>query len=92
MIIFFTDVGASQLIIDKKIKLKSGHGVKKFTKDHIVFDDDSTMEADVVVFATGYGDARVAIRAALGDEVANKCRQFWGLGESKLKRRNVILS
>lgn len=39
------------------------------------------MEADVVVFATGYGDARVAIRSALGDEVADKCRQFWGLGK-----------
>lgn len=71
------------MIIDGKIKLKSGHGVKRFTKDHIVFDDDSTMEADVVVFATGYGDARVAIRTALGDEVADNCRQFWGLGEQR---------
>ena len=46
------DVGASQLIIDGKIKLKNG-GVKSFTKDSLVFEDGSLLKADVVVLATG---------------------------------------
>ena len=46
------DVGASQLIIDGKIKLKNG-SVKSFTKDSLVFEDGSSLKADVVVFATG---------------------------------------
>lgn len=46
------DAGASQLIIDEKIKLKSG-SVKSFTKDSLVFEDGSSLKADVAVFATG---------------------------------------
>ena len=51
------DVGASQLIIDGKIKLKNG-SVKGFTKDSLVFKDGSLLKADVVVLATG-SDFRV---------------------------------
>ena len=46
------DAGASQLIIDGKIKLKNG-SVKSFTEDGLVFEDGSQLNADVVVFATG---------------------------------------
>ena len=50
---FHPDVGASQLIIDGKIKLKSGSQISHFTKEGIVFEDGSSLPADVVVFATG---------------------------------------
>ncbi|KAK4701566.1 hypothetical protein P7C70_g4662, partial [Phenoliferia sp. Uapishka_3] len=76
---YYLDVGASQLIIDGKIKVKSGHGVNSFTKDKIEFDDGTTMEADLVVFATGYGDNRLAVRKAMGDQVADKLTPLWGL-------------
>lgn len=49
----FADVGASQLIIDGKIGLKSGSQISHFTKEGIVFEDGSTLSADAVVFATG---------------------------------------
>lgn len=47
------DVGASQLIIDRKIKLKSDGPIKKFTPTGLLFEDGSTLDADVVIFATG---------------------------------------
>lgn len=47
------DVGASQLIIDGKIKLKSGPQIERFTKTGLKFDDGSELAADVVLFATG---------------------------------------
>lgn len=47
------DVGGSQLIIDRKIKLKSDGPIKKFTPTGLLFEDGSTLDADVVVFATG---------------------------------------
>ena len=49
------DVGASQLIIDGKIKLKSDGPIKKFTPTGLLFEDGSILDADVVVFATGFG-------------------------------------
>jgi cation diffusion facilitator CzcD-associated flavoprotein CzcO len=48
-----TDTGASQLIANGKIKLKSGPQIERFTEHAIRFDDGSELEADVIVFATG---------------------------------------
>ncbi|KAL8292478.1 hypothetical protein RQP46_001090 [Phenoliferia psychrophenolica] len=76
---YYLDCGASQLIIDGKIQMKSGQGIKKFTKDKIVFEDDSTLDADLVIFATGYGDNREALRKCMGDKVADKLTPLWGL-------------
>ena len=47
------DVGASQMLIDGKIKLKSGTPIKRFTKTGFEFEDGSTVDADVIMFATG---------------------------------------
>jgi hypothetical protein len=49
-----TDVGASQLIIDGKIKLKNDAQIANFTEKGLEFADGSTLDADAVVFATGY--------------------------------------
>lgn len=54
LILTYQDVGASQLIIDGKIGLKSGSQISHFTKDGIVFEDGEKLPADVVIFATGY--------------------------------------
>jgi hypothetical protein len=48
-----TDVGASQLIIDGKIKLKNDARIARFLPKGLEFDDGSTLDADAVVFATG---------------------------------------
>jgi hypothetical protein len=47
------DVGASQLIIDGKIKLKNDSHIERFTKTGIKFQNGSELQADVVLFATG---------------------------------------
>lgn len=44
--------------------------------------DGTKLDADLVVFATGYGDNRNALRKALGDKVADKLTPLWGLGAS----------
>lgn len=49
-----SDVGACQQIIDGKIKVKNDAQIERFTKTGLKFDDGSEIEADVVMFATGY--------------------------------------
>ena len=49
-----TDVGASQMIIDGKIKLKNDAQISRFTEKGLKFEDGSTLDADAVVFATGW--------------------------------------
>ena len=42
------------MLIDGKIKLKNGTQIERFTEKGLRFEDGSELEANVVVFATGY--------------------------------------
>ncbi|KAG1751335.1 uncharacterized protein EDB91DRAFT_1297935 [Suillus paluster] len=76
---YYLDVGASQMIIDGKIKLKSDGPISRFTQTGLLFEDGSTLDADVVVFATGYADTRDAYRALLPESLHDKVYPIWGL-------------
>ncbi|KAI0294206.1 hypothetical protein BC826DRAFT_1012963 [Russula brevipes] len=76
---YYFDVGASQLIIDGKIKLKNDAQISRFTQNGLEFTDGSALDADVVVFATGYGDARTPLRNILGPELGARLKPIWGL-------------
>lgn len=48
------DVGTCQKIIDGKIKVKNDSQIERFTKTGLKFTNGSELDADVVLFATGY--------------------------------------
>ncbi|KAF5382247.1 hypothetical protein D9757_008944 [Collybiopsis confluens] len=78
----YIDVGASQLIVDGKIKLKTGSAIERFTPTGLKFEDGTELEADVVVFATGIrGDIRQAIGNICGEKVEKACKPVWGFDE-----------
>ncbi|TFY82502.1 hypothetical protein EWM64_g1514 [Hericium alpestre] len=68
------DVGASQLIIDGKIKLKNDVQIKCFTKRGLEFENGSMLDADAVIFATGYGDPRDPIKKVIGEELGKQLK------------------
>ncbi|KAH8111482.1 FAD/NAD-binding domain-containing protein [Phellopilus nigrolimitatus] len=78
---YYLDVGASQLIVDGKIKLKSDSAISHFSKDAIIFEDGAEIPADVVIFATGYGDVKGILAQLAGEDVAGRVKQIWGLDE-----------
>lgn len=82
---YYIDVGASQLIIDGKIKLKSGVNVEKLTQNSVVLDDGSELEADLVICATGYGSMNGWAARIISQEVADKVGKCWGLGSDTKK-------
>ena len=41
------------MVIDGKIKLKNDSEIKRFTKTGLEFENGTTVDADVVLFATG---------------------------------------
>jgi len=88
----FADVGASQMIIDGKIGLKNDSVIKEFTKTGLKFEDNSTLDVDLVIFATGLGDYRDGFRKILGEELGSKVKQIWGMdddGEARGAWRDV---
>lgn len=78
---YYIDVGASQLIADRKIKVKQGQELKQILPNGIEFADGSKLEADEIVFATGYQNMRTQARLIFGDEVADRVSDVWGFNE-----------
>jgi cation diffusion facilitator CzcD-associated flavoprotein CzcO len=78
---YYIDVGASQLIIDGKIKIKQGQEITQILPNGIEYADGSTLEADEIVFATGYQNMRTEARNIFGDAVADRLGSVWGYDE-----------
>ena len=74
------------MIIDGKIGLKNDSVIKEYTKTGLKFEDGSTLDADLVVFATGLGDYRDGLKKILNKELGSKVKQIWGLdGDNELR-------
>jgi putative flavoprotein involved in K+ transport len=82
---YYIDVGASELIADGRIKLKSGVEVARLTADSVVLNDGSELKADLVVYATGYGSMNQWAGELISPEVADKVGRCWGLGSDTAK-------
>ncbi|KAI4221029.1 MAG: hypothetical protein LQ349_007950 [Xanthoria aureola] len=78
---YYIDVGASQLIADRKIKIKQGQEIERVNPHSLTFSDGSGLEADEVVFATGYQNMRETARKIFGDELADRVKDVWGFDE-----------
>lgn len=76
---YYIDVGASQLIIDGKIRIKQGQEISRILPRGIAFEDGTSLDADEIVFATGYQNMRTQARITFGDEVADRVGDVWGL-------------
>ena len=70
----YIDVGASKLIVEGKVKIKQGYGVKAVNAHSVLLEDGSELEADEIVFATGYQNMKETARKIFGDEVADRVR------------------
>jgi putative flavoprotein involved in K+ transport len=81
---YYIDVGASQLIIDGKIKLAHGQ-VKEITETGVMLEDGTHLPADVIVYATGYGSMNGWAADLIGKDVADKVGKCWGLGSNTTK-------
>jgi len=76
---YYFDVGASKMIMDGRIKLKNDAQISRFTEKGLEFSDESTLNADVVIFATGLGDARDPMREILDPAAGARLKPIWGL-------------
>ncbi len=82
---YYIDVGASELVADGKIKLKSGVSVEKINPKSITFSDGSELPADLIVYATGYSSMNGWAEMLISKDVADKVGKCWGLGSATTK-------
>lgn len=81
---YYIDVGACQLVIDGQIKLASGQ-VEEIRENSVVLDDGTELEADLIVYATGYGSMNGWAADLINQDVADKVGKCWGLGSDTPK-------
>ncbi len=81
---YYIDVGASQLIIDREVKLKRGQ-VTSLDETGVVLDDGTHLDADLVVYATGYNSMNGWVADLMGRDMADRLGKCWGLGSDTTK-------
>ncbi|KAH7888343.1 FAD/NAD(P)-binding domain-containing protein [Phlebopus sp. FC_14] len=72
----------SKHIINGDIKLVSGVPIQTFTPEGVRFEDGSVVEADVVVFATGYGDHLDAMRTIYTPRAGTAISPVWNTDDA----------
>jgi putative flavoprotein involved in K+ transport len=77
---YYIEVGASQMIVDYKIKLRSRVEISSIRENTVVLSDGDELPADLVVFATGYGSMNQWAASLISQEAADRVGKVWGLG------------
>lgn len=77
---YYFDFGACAKIEDGHIKVKSDSPVQEFTRSGLRFEDGNELEADIIIFATGFeADHREQVAGIVGRDIADRLDDYWGL-------------
>jgi putative flavoprotein involved in K+ transport len=82
---YYIDVGASELVADGRIKLRSGVEVTGIGEHSVHLSDGSELPADLIVYATGYGSMNGWAARLISPEVADRVGKCWGFGSGTTK-------
>jgi putative flavoprotein involved in K+ transport len=82
---YYIDVGASELVANGGIKLKSGVNIERIGPRSVMLSDGSELPADLLVYATGYGSMNGWLADLVSPEVADQVGKVWGLGSDTAK-------
>ena len=76
---YYLNCGCSELIVEGQIGLIQHEDTAHFVKGGLLMKDGSVEEADLVVLATGYQSQEAVVREMLGDKIADRVGQIWGI-------------
>lgn len=82
---YYIDVGASGLVADGSIQLKSGVSIERINPMSVTLTDGSELPADLLVYATGYGSMNGWVAKLVSPAVADAVGKCWGLGSNTTK-------
>jgi putative flavoprotein involved in K+ transport len=82
---YYIDTGASQLIIDGEIAVRSHVEIAELKPRSVVLTDGTELPADLVVCATGFGSMNGWAARLISQEVADRVGKVWGIGSDTRK-------
>ncbi|KAL2129700.1 hypothetical protein VTI74DRAFT_7430 [Chaetomium olivicolor] len=75
---YYIDVGGAKLIIDGKVKVKHGQEVAKILPRGLRLAGGTDLEADEIIFATGYENMRTTAKDILQEDLSDQVGDIWG--------------
>ncbi|MEO6881412.1 MAG: NAD(P)/FAD-dependent oxidoreductase [Mycobacteriaceae bacterium] len=81
---YYIDVGSAELVANGDVHLVRGQ-VDHLTETAVVLSDGTELEADLVVYATGYGSMNGWVADLVDSDTANRVGKVWGLGSDTAK-------
>ena len=82
---YYIDVGASELVANGDVKLRSGVSIAEIRPRSVVLTDGSELATDLIVLATGYSSMNGWVAQLISQDVADKVGKVWGLGSNTTK-------
>lgn len=82
---YYIDVGASELVANGSVHLKSGVDIERILPNSVVLSNGTELPADLIVYATGYGSMNNWLAEMISPETADRVGKVWGLGSSTTK-------
>ena len=79
---YYLDCGCSGLIADGEVALVQHEDTAHYVENGLLMKDGSVLEADLIVTATGYQSQESVVREMLGDEIADRVGQIWGIASN----------
>jgi cation diffusion facilitator CzcD-associated flavoprotein CzcO len=87
---YYFNVGCSDLLVSGAIRLLQFADIDRFVGGGTQLTDGRTLEADLIVLATGYKPQEVLVRKLFGDKVADRVGPIWGFGEQQELRNMYV--
>ena len=81
---YYIDVGSADLVANGDVTLVGGQ-VDHLSEHAVVLADGTELEADLVVYATGYGSMNGWVADLVSPDVADQLGKVWGLGSDTTK-------
>jgi putative flavoprotein involved in K+ transport len=86
---YYFNVGCSELIADRKIRLIQAADIKAFDAKGLQLANGERLDAELLVLATGYEGLDHLLTKLFGDDVARRVGRVWGFDEATGELRNM---
>ena len=87
---YYFNVGCSDLIVKGEVSLAQFADITGFTAEGARLKNGATLDADLIVLATGYKDQNDIARGLFGAGVADRIGPIWGFGDGN-ELRNMFV-
>jgi cation diffusion facilitator CzcD-associated flavoprotein CzcO len=87
---YYFNVGCSDLVARREIGLRQFSDIESFVAEGVQMKNGETLEASLIVLATGYKPQEILVQKLFGEEIAARVGPIWGFDDGQ-ELRNMYM-